>query len=65
MSTSSAKKGRGGNGKMYRMEMQKKGITIPSRPAGIPMKADPVKKLNVDLGGTPVHHPFLKGKPTI
>jgi hypothetical protein len=49
----------------YKMEMQKRGISVPARPYGIPMKADPVKKVDPGLGATTISHPFKAGKPTI
>ena len=52
--------GKSANGKAYRAEMQKKGITVEGLPHGVPMTATPITKHDPGLGAKNFPHPYLK-----
>jgi hypothetical protein len=49
----------------YKMEMQKKGISVPPADVPRPMTANPVKNVEPGLGATTISHPFKAGKSHI
>lgn len=49
----------------YKMEMQKKGVTVPGAQHPVPMTATPVTHCEPGLGAKTLSHPFKAGKPTI
>lgn len=49
----------------YKMEMQKKGFTVPPADVPRPMTANPVKNVKPGLGATTISHPFKASKPHI
>lgn len=53
------------DGLPYKMEMQKKGITVGPADVPRPMTATPVSKKEPGLGAATIPHPFKAGKPTI
>jgi hypothetical protein len=55
-----------GSGLPYKMEMQKKGISLgDTAQKPVPMKANPVRNIEPGLGATTISHPYKAGKPTI
>jgi hypothetical protein len=49
----------------YKMEMQKKGISVGPADKPRPMTANPVSKQEPGLGAATIPHPFKAGKTTI
>lgn len=51
--------------KLYRAEMQKKGVTLPNPQIPVPETANPVTHKEPGLGAKTLVHSFKAGKPRI
>ena len=66
MATGKGASGGGKGHKVYRAEMQKKGVTIPNTAfSGVPQTANPKSKLEPGLGAKSIVHPFKASKTSI
>ena len=57
----------GANSKMYKLHMQKVGISLPNphNSGSVPSTANPITKLDPGLGAKTITHPFKAGKQSI